>query len=98
MVVILMERVSPSARGILSRWMMEPHAGVFVGHVTAMVRDLLWQQCCEFAQGGSVLQLWNTPTEQRFAVRVFGNPRRSIVDLDGVLLVRRALPNEKSEA
>lgn len=98
MVVIIMERVSPSARGILSRWMIEPHAGVFVGHVTAMVRDLLWKQCCELAQGGSVLQLWNTNTEQRFAVRVFGSPRRSLVELDGLLLVRRSFPDEQTDA
>lgn len=89
MIVIIMERVSAASRGILSRWMIEPHPGVFVGHVTARVRDLLWQQCCQLSGEGSVVQLWSTNTEQRFAVRVYGNPQRSIVDLDGILLVRR---------
>lgn len=91
MVVIIMERVTQSARGVLSRWMIEPHSGVFVGHVTARVRDLLWKQCCELAGQGSIVQLWSTTTEQRFALRVFGNPRRSVIDVDGLLLVRRAL-------
>lgn len=90
MVVIVMERVTPSARGILSRWMIEPRAGVFVGQVTARVRDLLWKQCCELAGEGSVVQLWSTVTEQRFAMRVFGNPRRTVVDVDGLQLSRRA--------
>lgn len=90
MVVIIMERVSQSARGILSRWMIEPHAGVFVGHVTARVRDLLWKQCCELCEEGGIIQLWSTTNEQRFAVRVYGNPRRSIVEIDGLLLVRRS--------
>lgn len=94
MVVIIMERVTQSARGILSRWMIEPHAGVFVGHLTARVRDLLWKQCCEQAGEGSVVQIWSTLTEQRFALRVYGNPRRSVIDLDGLQLIRRALPDK----
>ncbi len=91
MVIIIMERVSESSRGVLSRWMIEPHPGVFVGHLTARVRDLLWEQCCQLSGEGSVVQLWSTNNEQRFALRVYGNPRRSIVDIDGLLLVRRPL-------
>ena len=39
MVVIILEKVSASLRGELTRWMIEPHTGVFVGHVSGMVRD-----------------------------------------------------------
>lgn len=97
MVVIVMERVSASARGVLSRWMIEPHAGVFVGHVTARVRDLLWKQCCELAGDGSVVLIWSTNTEQRYALRVYGNPRRSVIEIDGLLLIQRALSAGKRQ-
>lgn len=89
MVVIILERVPSRARGELSRWMIEPKAGVFVGHVNAMVRDKLWERCCETAEGGSVVQIWSTNNEQRFAVRTYGNPGRSMVEYEGIWLVRR---------
>jgi CRISPR-associated protein, Cas2 family len=89
MVVIIMERVPISARGLLSRWMIEPHPGVFVGHVSARVRDLLWDQCSLALEEGGIIQLYTTNNEQRFSVRVFGSPRRAVVDCEGLLLIRR---------
>ena len=41
---MILEKVPPSLRGELTRWFLEPKAGVFVGHVGAMVRDRLWQK------------------------------------------------------
>ena len=32
MVVIILEKVSASLRGELSRWLIEPKPGVFIGH------------------------------------------------------------------
>jgi CRISPR-associated protein Cas2 len=89
MVVIIMERVPTSARGVLSRWMIEPRTGVFVGYVSARVRDLLWDQCCAMREEGGVIQLYTTNNEQRFSVRVFGSPSRTVVDCDGLQLIRR---------
>ena len=54
MVVIILEKVSASLRGELSRWLIEPKPGVFIGHVSAMVRDKLWEKCCRGARGGDV--------------------------------------------
>ena len=89
MVVIIMERVPVGLRGELSRWLIEPHPGVFVGHVSALVRDKLWELVCAGSAGGGIIQLWSTNNEQRFDVRVFGDTRRDIVDYDGIKLVRR---------
>lgn len=97
MVVMILENVSPGVRGELTRWLIEPHPGVFVGHVSAQVRDLLWKQCCEACAGGGIIQMWSTNTEQRFAVRVFGSTRREIVDFDGLLFVRRKLTPSQSK-
>ncbi|MCZ7543316.1 MAG: type I-E CRISPR-associated endoribonuclease Cas2, partial [Anaerolineae bacterium] len=33
---------------------------MFVGHVSAMVRDRLWEKCCKQCGGGGVLQIWST--------------------------------------
>ena len=88
MVVIILEKVAPSLRGELTRWLIEPHTGVFVGHVSGMVRDRLWDKCCRQSKGGGVVQLWSTNNEQHFSVRTWGSTRREIVDFEGLQLVR----------
>jgi CRISPR-associated protein Cas2 len=87
MVVIILEKVPTSLRGELTRWLIEPHTGVFVGHVNAMVRDRLWDKCCEARRTGGVVQIWSTNTEQRFEMRMAGATKRSVVDFDGLQLI-----------
>ncbi len=91
MVVMIMESVPVGLRGELSRWLIEPHPGVFLGHLTAMVRDRLWERACSDCRDGGLIQMWTTNNEQRFSVRVYGRTRREIIDLDGLQLVRRPL-------
>jgi CRISPR-associated protein Cas2 len=88
MVVMILEKVPTSLRGELTRWLVEPHTGVFVGHVNAMVRDRLWEKCCEAKRAGGVVQIWSTNTEQRFEMRMAGETKRTVVDFDGIQLVR----------
>ena len=47
MVVMILEKVSPSLRGNLTRWLVELHPGVFAGKISAIVREELWQMCLE---------------------------------------------------
>jgi CRISPR-associated protein Cas2 len=86
---MIMENVPIGIRGELSRWLIEPKAGVFVGHVNALVRDKLWKKCCDSLEDGGIIQIWSTNNEQKFNVRVFGDTRREIVDFEGLYLVRR---------
>lgn len=94
MVVLILEKVSPSLRGELTRWLIEPHPGVFVGHVSGMVRDRLWDKCCERLRDGGVVQLWSTNNEQRFAIRAAGETKREVVDFEGLNLIRRPLSED----
>lgn len=57
MVVMVLESVPASVRGELTRWLVEPYPGVFVGHVTALVRDRLWAKCCQAKRLGGVFQV-----------------------------------------
>jgi len=83
-------------RGELTRWLIEPHPGVFVGHVSAMVRDRLWAKCCQGMKNGGVVQIWSTNNEQRFSVRSYGATKREIIDYEGLQLVR--IPVEATRA
>jgi CRISPR-associated protein Cas2 len=88
MVVMVLEKVPVSLRGELTRWLIEPHPGVFVGHVNAMVRDRLWSKCCQAKRAGGVVQIWSTNTEQRFKMRAYGHTQREIVEFEGLQLIR----------
>ena len=88
MVVMVLERVPVSVRGELTRWLIEVHTGVFVGHVSALVRERLWWKCLQARGVGSVTQAWSTNTEQHFQVRSTGDASRQVVDFEGVQLIR----------
>ncbi len=94
MLVMMLERVTPGLRGDLSRWLVEPRTGVFVGNVSAMVRDQLWELCGKRLRAGAMIQMWTTNNEQGFAVRTMGDTSRELVDYEGLWLVRR--PWDKS--
>ncbi len=87
MVVLILERVPVGLRGALSRWMLEPRAGVFVGNLSAIVRDKVWQKASRDAKGGAGILVYASKTEQGFSVRSFGDTTRALLDWEGLLLV-----------
>jgi CRISPR-associated protein Cas2 len=89
MVVMMLERVPASVRGELTRWLLELHTGVFVGSVSALVRDKLWEMVCGKMRGGAGMLVHTTDGEQGFAVRYWGETRRTIEDFEGLVLVRK---------
>lgn len=88
MLVMFIENVSPSLRGEISRWMIEPKAGVFVGKVTSMVREQLWKKCLINAGNGFIVQIWDSNKEQGFDLRTHGVSDRAIVDYEGIYLIK----------
>ncbi len=87
MVVIVLEKVPKRLRGELSRWMLEVSTGVFVGSMSALVRDLLWEKCKEKKTAGRCCQMYRTNNEQGFSIRTHGDTTRTLVDFDGLTLV-----------
>ena len=81
MTVIVLERVPVSLRGELTRWMLELKPGVFVGKVSAMVRDRLWERICGNMRGGAGTLIYSSDTEQGFTMRFWGATGQSIVNV-----------------
>lgn len=96
MVVLIVTAVKPGLRGELSRWMIEPQAGVFVGNLSGRIRDKLWEKVVREVKEGSAVQLYSARTEQGFAVRVHGDRTRLPIDFDGVTLIARRIERSKS--
>lgn len=88
MVVFILEKAPPSLRGELSRWMIEPKAGVFTGRISAAVRDLLWEEVVKKVKKGSALMIYSYNNEQGMSVRTHNDSSRQIIYQEGLFLVR----------
>ena len=69
MVILILEKVPTGLRGELTRWMLEPKAGVFVGSMSGMVRDRLWEKVCKDSRGGGCVMIHDSNKEQGFAIQ-----------------------------
>lgn len=98
MIVLMLEKVPASLRGELTRWMLEPKTGVFVGRVSAQVRDLLWERVCERMKGGGGILIYQSDTEQGYRVKTFGSTKREAVDYEGLTLMRTPATKGEAEA
>lgn len=97
MVVMILEKVPTSLKGELSRWLMEVRPGVFLGHVSALVREALFERCRSKMRDGGVMMIASAQTEQGFRVWAVGNLSREIVDVEGLYLPRQRRVEKEPE-
>ncbi|MEE9355456.1 MAG: type I-E CRISPR-associated endoribonuclease Cas2e [Methylococcaceae bacterium] len=87
MLVIVVENVPPRLRGRLAVWLIEIRAGVYVGDLSAKVREMIWQQVENGIDEGNAIMTWSTNTESGFDFLTLGENRRLPVEIDGLKLV-----------
>lgn len=88
MVVLATTAVPDHLRGALSRWTIEVTPGIFVGTVSARVRDELWNAAAQVVGDGAAVLIHPAANEQGFSLRTAGTRRRTPMDFDGLTLVR----------
>lgn len=96
MVVMILENAPASLRGELSRFLIEPKAGVFVGKLSAIVRDKLWELCLKRRAPLGIVQVWSDSNEQGFSIRTSGDTSRILRDYEGLSLI--SVPDESHVA
>ena len=89
MTVVILIAAPGGLRGHLTRWMVEVAAGVFVGAVSARIRDRLWDLLADRIGDGQAVMVEPAANEQRWAVRTAGPDRWYPVDFEGVILSAR---------
>lgn len=87
MTVIVMECAPESVRGELTRWFLELKPGVFVGNVNVRIRELLWKRICETDAATGCVMVFSASNEQGFEMKVFGDPKRKVIDFEGIQLI-----------
>lgn len=88
MIVVVLTNCPPALRGDLTRWLLEISAGVYVGKVSARIREHLWERIVSSVQSGRALMVFSTNKEQGLDFRVHRHQWEP-ADFDGVTLMRR---------
>jgi CRISPR-associated protein Cas2 len=105
MIVVVLSNCPNSLRGDLTLWLMEITTNVYVGNISARVRDNLWDRICDNIGNGNAVLAYTTNNEQGFDYRLC-NSYSQIKDFDGLKLMlfpkkqvrttyRENLPEEK---
>ena len=90
MIVVSMTKCPPKLRGDLSKWLLEINTGVYVGQVSARVRDALWKRICDNIGDGQATMVFSTNNEQHMDFYIHNTTWKPI-DLDGIKLMKRPL-------
>lgn len=91
MIVIMLTNCPPALRGDLTKWLQEVNTGVYVGRVSARVRDELWKRVSENATTGKATMVYNFNNEQGMDFRIH-NTSWAPIDFDGLKLIMRLSP------
>ena len=73
MIVLVLTAVPPGLRGHLNRWLFEVAPGVFVGGVSAKIREHLWAIVADMIGNGKALLIQSARNEQGLSFRSFGH-------------------------
>ena len=87
MLVIVLENAPARLRGRLAVWLLEVHAGVYIGDFSQKVREMLWIQIVDGIEDGTAIMAWGTNNEAGYDFVTIGTNRRVPVDFEGVQLI-----------
>jgi CRISPR-associated protein Cas2 len=96
MTIVVTRNVSDRMRGFLASSMLELAAGVYSApRVSPAVRERVWETIEEwftYEKDASIIMLWEDPQKPGGqSVRVLGSPPIDLVELDGIVIARRAV-------
>ncbi|WP_078505979.1 type I-E CRISPR-associated endoribonuclease Cas2e [Streptomyces violaceusniger] len=87
MITIAASAVPDHLRGALTRWLLEVTPQLYVGTVSARVRDELWSTVTACTADGVAVLVYPADNEQGFELRTAGQQRRRPIDFEGLTLV-----------
>lgn len=91
MTVLVLENVSSGFRGEITQWLLEVKAGVYVGNISAAIRERLWEKVKQRMDNGAGLIIYSAQTEQGFKIEMYNLPQRKVVDMEGIYLISREI-------
>lgn len=88
MIVLSLTSCPPALRGDLTKWLQEIDVGVYVGRLSARVRDELWIRVQDNIKDGHAIMVYSAKNEQGLDFRVH-NTAWVPIDMNGLRLMLR---------
>lgn len=95
--VLITEKIPNSLKGEITRWMLEVKTGVFIGTLSKLVRDLLWQKITHNIENGGAMFIEPAANEQKFQTKTCGTFSRYIRDMEGITLIAKEIQKVSSK-
>ena len=96
MIVLSLTSCPPKLRGFLSGWLFEIGTGIFVGNISARVREELWEQVKETVGDGRAVLVYSANNEQHMEFRMH-NAEWIPTDYDGLCIMKRKAGPDKGK-
>lgn len=93
--VIILSNVPQSVKGYASVYFVQVSPGVYVGNVSARVRELLWSKLLSTKKLGAATMIYTDDSEQGFHIETHMS-HHSAVDFDGIDLIEYTMENRAS--
>lgn len=98
MVVVIVSLCPPKLKGDLSKWLYEVFPKVYIGTISARVREHLWKRITSMIGSGKALMVFSAQNEQKMSYYTIGISWIS-QDYDGISLMKHLKSNsEKNSA
>lgn len=88
MIVVVLSVCPPALRGDLTKWLFEVDTNVYVGKLSARVRDDLWDRIVKYCGTGKATMIYSANNEQGMVFRTH-NGNRIPVDYEGLTLMMK---------
>lgn len=85
--MFITEKVPTRLRGELTKWMLQLKPGVFLGTLSALVGEKLWNKIQNKIGEGRAVWVKATNNEQRFELATCGNVKWKVSNFDGIQLI-----------
>jgi CRISPR-associated protein Cas2 len=95
MTVIVVAACPIGLRGHLTRWLLEIAPGVFVGKISARVRERMWDRVTDMVKTGRAIMVYGADNEQGLAFKVHAHDWIP-VDHEGINLILRPATRDRS--
>ena len=95
MVILSISNCPSSLRGDLSKWLNEINTGVYIGKLSARVREELWKRICENIKDGQATMIYSAANPQGYEILVH-NTLWIPTDFDGITLMKRPLKQQNT--
>ncbi len=87
-IILHVHKPRGSLRGYCRRYMLEPSPNLFVGKATKTLKEDIERRIEESGSDGFLIRECRE-SDLGLSIRIFGNPEREIVDLNGFQVVKK---------